>query len=185
MLHGVDAGLPPAEHAYLQYGVAFAAEYVASPGPVCARDTDPCILGSGGGIAARVGWRPAREWYAGGAYELTKQDPNKLYRLALLHQLRVEGRRYFTTARETQPFVVLGVGVAGYGNEWSIDTWGPGAAIGAGLELNVAGGTLVSVAVAYRPTYLHAWVDSSTLSHDAGIAHMVSFELMLEAQDRL
>ena len=26
--------------------------------------------------------------YVGGAYEMTKQDPNKLYRLALLHQRR-------------------------------------------------------------------------------------------------
>src|ERR1700678_1462641 len=48
---------PPAGHAYLQYGVALAAETVVSSGAICSR-VDNCIFGSGGGLAVRVGWRP-------------------------------------------------------------------------------------------------------------------------------
>ena len=47
---------PPSSFDYLQYGVAFAAETVASAGDVCqSTAVDPCILGSGGGLTVRVG----------------------------------------------------------------------------------------------------------------------------------
>jgi hypothetical protein len=178
---------PPAKGAFIQYGVAFTGEVMASHGPVCTDDPGtPCILGSGGGIAGRVGWRSAAaEWYFGGAYELSKHDPNKLYRLAILQQLRAEARRYFASGRDTQPFVMLGAGVAGYGNEWSIGTWGPTAFFGGGVEIQLKGGPLVNITLGYRPLYLKAFVDSSTLSHDAGIAHFVGFEVAVEARDLL
>src|SRR4051794_28792156 len=68
---------PPLNVPYLQYGVALTGEFVMSPGGIC--DTPPnvreCILGSGGGVAARVGYRTAGPWYFGPAYELSKQDP--------------------------------------------------------------------------------------------------------------
>src|SRR5580704_11259991 len=79
---------PPLGKSYVQFGVAFTVEGVVSPGPICAIATDPCILGSGGGISARVGWRPTERVYIGGAYEFSKQDPNLLYRLAILQQAR-------------------------------------------------------------------------------------------------
>jgi hypothetical protein len=175
---------PPADHSYLQYGVALAAEAVASAGPVCSDPNNPCILGSGGGIAVRVGWRASESLYIGGAYEMSKQDPNKLYRLGILQQARAEARRYFHTGRETSPYLLLGAGVAGYGNEWSIDTWGPEGTLGVGLEVQM-GGPLLGVTLAYRPLYFQSFVDSSTLSHDAGVAHFIGLEVALEAQDVL
>lgn len=176
---------PPSEHAYIQYGVALSAEIVASPGPACSDTVAACILGSGGGIVARVGWRRSETLYIGGAYEMSKQDPHQLYRLGLLQQARVEFRRYVPTGRETAPFFLLGVGLGAYGNEWwPVDTWGPNATAGGGLEVQLGGSVLV-VSLAYRPMYFQAWKDSSTLSHDSGIAHFVGLEAAIEKQDTL
>jgi hypothetical protein len=177
---------PPSVRAYLQYGVALAAEAVASAGPICSNVSN-CILGSGGGIAIRAGWRPTDHWYMGGAYEASKQDPNQLYRLGILQQVRFEVRRYFPTGKETTPFVQLGAGAHGYGNEWGIDTWGPNGTIGVGLEVELGGPALpvLALSLAYRPMYFQAWVDSSTLSHNAGVAHFVALEVSLEAKDTL
>ncbi len=175
---------PPSNLSFIQYGVALAAEIVAFAGPACADPANPCILGSGGGIVARAGWRRSETLYVGGAYEMSKQDPHQLYRLALLQQVRAEMRRYFPTGRELSPFLLLAAGIGTYGNEWlPIDTWGPSATFGVGLELEL-GGSVLSVSLAYRPIYFHAWEDSSLLSH-SGIAHFVGLEAAVEAQDTL
>ncbi len=175
---------PPLVHrAYLQYGVGLAAEVVASAGPICANVSN-CIVGSGGGVAIRIGYRPDPDLYLGGAYEFSKQDANELYRLAILQQARAEARRYFATGRETVPFLLLGVGVQAYGNEWSVDTWGPNATIGGGLEIDL-GGPALGLTLAYRPMYFQAWVDTSTIAHASGVAHFVNFEVSLEAGDAL
>ena len=179
------ARLPPPNRTFLQYGVAFTVEGVAAPGPICAVPGDPCILGSGGGIAIRVGARLAEDWYVGGAYEFSKQDPGKLYRLGILQQARAEVRRYFRTGRVVTPFALFGVGLAGYGNEWSLDTWGPTAAFGVGAEVELSGRSVLGISLAYRPLYLHSFVDSSTLSHEAGVSHIIGLELALEARDAL
>jgi hypothetical protein len=176
---------PPSQHSSLQYGVALAAEIVASAGPACSQASAPCILGSGGGIVARAGWRPSEQLYIGGAYEMSKQDPHQLYRLAILQQVRAEVRIYFPTGRETSPFMLLCAGVSAYGNDWwPVDTYGPSGGLGGGLELQLGGPVLV-VSLAYRPMYFHTWVDSSTLNHDGGFAHFVGLEASIEAQDNL
>lgn len=175
---------PSTGHSYVQYGVAFTVEGVASAGPIC-RANAPCILGSGAGIVARVGWRPVENLYIGGAYEFSKQDPNNLYRLGILQQARAELRRYVPTGSRTIPFAMVGAGLVGYGDEWFIDTWGVTAAIGVGIELELSTALHLGVAVAYRPLYLRSWVDSIQTSHDAGIAHIVGIELALEVQDRI
>jgi len=179
------ARLPPPNRTFLQYGVAFTVEGVAAPGPICADTANPCILGSGGGIAVRVGARLAEDWYVGGAYEFSKQDPGELYRLAILQQARAEVRRYFRTGRVVTPFALLGLGLAGYGNEWSLDTWGLTAALGVGVEVELSGRSLLGISLAYRPVYLHSFVDSSTLSHEAGVSHIIGLELALEAREPL
>jgi hypothetical protein len=176
---------PTRGKAYVQFGVAFTVEGVLSAGPICAVPDQPCILGSGGGISARVGWRPTEELYVGGAYEFSKQDPGLLYRLGILQQARAEIRRYIPTGRAVAPFVVVGAGLASYGDEWSVDTWGFAGALGAGIELELSGRSLIGVSLEYRPIYLRAFEDSSTLSHDAGVAHLLSLELALEVQDAL
>lgn len=178
--------IPPASgRPYLEYGVALAAEIVASAGPACTSTEPACILGSGGGVVVRAGWRPSETLYLGGAYEISKLDPHALYRLALLQQVRAELRRYIPTGRETSPFLLAGVGVVGYGNDWwPIDTWGPSATLGAGIEVQL-GTAVLDISLAYRPMYLRGWTDSSTLLHDAGVAQFVGFEASVEQQDAL
>jgi hypothetical protein len=175
----------PARRAYIQYGVAFTVEGVAHAGPVCADPSQPCILGSGGGIDIGIGWRPSDEFYIGGAYEFSKQDPNKLFRLAILQQARLEVRHYFPTGKSAEPFALFAVGLASYGNEWAVATWGPSATIGGGVEVELTGGVVLDLSLAYRPIYLRSFSDSIPAFHDAGIAHFVSFQVALEAQDTL
>ncbi|MDP8999453.1 MAG: hypothetical protein M3O46_05015 [Myxococcota bacterium] len=177
---------PPSERAYIQYGAALSAEIVAFPGPACADTTNPCILGSGGGIVARGGWRPTETLYVGGAYEMSKQEPHQLYRLAILQQLRGEVRRYFPTGREASPFLLAAAGIGAYGNYWwPVDTWGPSATLGGGIEIQLGGAGVFIISVAYRPMYLDSWRDSSRLWHEAGVAHFMGLEAAIEALDSL
>jgi hypothetical protein len=173
---------PTSEHAYIQYGVALAAETVVSAGTICA-GLPNCIFGSGGGLVVRAGWRPSDAFFLGGSYEVSKQDPDQLYRLGILQQLRVEGRRYFATGREVTPFVLLGAGVAAYGNEWTVDTWGPTATFGGGIEVEL-GGPVLLVSAAYRPMYFQSW-DVSGTELGSGIVHFVGVDIAVEARDRL
>jgi hypothetical protein len=181
----VFASPPPPRLAYIQYGVAFTVEGVAYAGPVCAgADANrPCILGSGGGIDIRVGWRPSEALYVGGAYEFSKQEPNKLLRLAILQQARIEARHYFPTGRSAEPFALVGAGLAGYGNEWAVATWGPSATLGGGVELELSGGSLLCLSLAYRPIFLRSFVDTIPITREAGFAHFITLEIALEAQD--
>ncbi|HEY4015147.1 MAG TPA: hypothetical protein VGM06_17505 [Polyangiaceae bacterium] len=176
---------PPGVQSFFEYGVALVAEFVAAPGPACSATTPACILGSGGGVALRAGWRPSERVYVGMAYEISKQDPHELYRIALLQQARLEFRRYVPTGRETTPYFLVGAGISGYGgNGWPLDTWGPSATFGAGVELQLGKGVF-EMSIAYRPTYLRSWQDTSTLFHEGGIAHFVTFEAAVEQLDAL
>ncbi len=156
-----DALPPPTNIVYLQYGVAFTAEVVTAAGPICDNVSVPCILGPAAGVAIRAGWRGTGAIYLGGAYELSKQDPQKLLRLAILQQARGEGRYYFVSGRDIEPYLAGGAGVAGYGNEWGVDTWGPAACLGAGVEAQITRRTVVGLAFNYRFIYFQKFQDTS------------------------
>ncbi len=175
---------PPATSVvYLQYGVALTAESPTATGPMCDTPGVPCVLGAGGGIAVRVGWRSTGAVYVGGAYELSKQDPNKLYRLAILQQARFEMRRYFPTGRDIEPYASGCAGVAGYGNEWSVDTWGPGGCFGGGIEVQLTRRTVVGIGMAYRLLWFKSFTDTSGAFRDAGLAQIFGLDLVLEQRD--
>lgn len=180
----LDRALPPPSNViYLQYGVAFSAENVLSAGPMCDNAGVPCILGQGGGVAARAGWRSNGAVYLGVAYAFSKQDPNKLYRLAILQQLRAEGRYYFDTGRELQPYAAAGGGLMAYGNEWGVDTLGPAGSVGGGLEAQITRRTVVGLALTYRAAFFSRFVDTSGTARDAGGAQFLTLELTLEHRD--
>jgi hypothetical protein len=178
-----NAPPPPTNVVFLQYGVALTAEVVTAAGPICDNVGLPCILGPGGGVAVRVGWRGAGPFYFGGAYELSKQDPNKLLRLAILQQARAEGRYYFVSGRLTEPYLAGGLGVAGYGNEWGVDTWGPGGFGGFGIETQVTRRTVIGVALAYRALYFQDFVDTTGAARSAGLSQLFGVDLVLEQRD--
>jgi hypothetical protein len=173
---------PPPGNSFIQYGVALTAEFVAAAGPICDANA-PCVLGSGGGIAARAGWRSAGPWYLGGAYEISKQDPNELYRLGVLQQLRAEARYYISTGLTTSPFFTAGLGVAAYGNELAFDTWGPLASVGFGAETQISRLFVVGYAIAYRAILLRAFYEPSSTLREAGVAQIVGLDLQLEGRD--
>lgn len=178
-----NAPPPPTNIVYLQYGVAFTAEVVTAAGPICDNRAVPCILGPGGGVAIRAGWRGAGPWYLGGAYELSKQDPNKLLRLAILQQARFEGRYYFASGREIEPYLAGGAGIAGYGNEWGIDTWGPAAFTGVGVEAQITRRTVVGLTLNYRFLYFQGFRDTTGADRAAGIAQLFGLDIVLEQRD--
>ena len=174
---------PPSHLVYFQYGVAFNAESVISAGAMCNNTGIACVLGSGGGITVRGGWRNSGALYFGFAYELTKQDPNKLYRIALLQQARAEGRYYIGTARVTEPYLSASLGLSGYGNQWSIDTWGPGGSLGAGVEYQLSRTTVVGVSVDYRLLYFSRFTDTAQTDRAPGVAQLFGLNLVLEQRD--
>jgi hypothetical protein len=174
---------PPLDIPYLQYGVAFTAEFVATAGKMCAGSPQNCILGSGGGVVARVGRRSAGPWYFGAAYELSKQDSSGLYPLATLQQARAEARWYFNTGRETYPYLTAGAGVAAYGNEWVIDTYGPAAFVGVGLESQISREVVVGFAFSYRVIGLRSFFDSAGSERDASVVQIIGIDLSLEERN--
>jgi len=186
-----DPRPPPINVHYLQYGVALAAETVASPGDVCPQEADSrCILRSGGGMAIRVGYRARSPWYVGGAYEFSRQESSNLLRLAILQQLRAETRYYLERGTRLTPYGTAGLGAALYGNEWGADTGGVVSFLGAGLEFQVSQSTLIGAGLAYRPLLLRGWTDSAgQVRADRflgfGLAHLVTLELVLEIREPL
>jgi hypothetical protein len=175
---------PPLDTAYLQYGVAFTTELVASAGKIC-DGGGSCILGSGGGIVARVGRRSAGPWYFGGAYELSKQDPGSLYRFATLQQVRFEARWYLATGLVTSPYATFGGGVSGYGNEWRVDTYGPLGFLGVGVESQLSRRTVIGFALSYRVLATSHFRDTSDVERAAGVAQIIGLDFSLEERDPL
>lgn len=168
--------------AQLQYGVAIAAEIPFATGPICDPNA-PCILGAGGGPAIRIGLRATKRIYAGFAYELSKQDSSKLFRLAIFQQARFEGRYYLHTTQNIEPFAALNLGIAGYGNEWAVSTWGPVAGAGIGVEIQASRSTVFGIVLNYRAVRFGGFTDTSGTVRDAGISHLVGLEISIEGRD--
>ena len=184
---------PPINVHYLQYGVAFVAESVADAGDVCPPPEEaraPCILGSGFGLAVRVGYRSRGPWYVGGAYEFSRQDSSNLLRIAILQQLRAESRFYFDKATRLTPYLGSGLGAALYGDEWGTDTGGVTTYLGGGLEFQITQSAVIGTALFYRPLLLRGWFDEAGQRRadqflGFGLAHLVALELVMELRDPL
>ena len=179
------------DNEYLQYGLALTAEIVASPGGVCPEDSEaPCILGSGGGVGLRAGYRARDPWYVGGAYEFSRHDSSNLLRLAILQQFRGEGRYYFDRGDRATGFVTAAAGFLLYGNEWAASTAGPLAALGGGVELELSPSMTLGCIVSYRLLMPRNWIDGAGVERanqflGFGFAHLVGLELTLEVRDAI
>ena len=194
---------PPNNVEYFQYGVAVVLEKLASGGDVCptatttttesgqmVRKATPCILGSGGGLAIRMGYRSRGPWYFGGAYEFTRMDSGNLLRLGILQQLRGEARFYLDAGNRLTPYGMLGFGGVVYGNEWKVSSGGPTMSAGLGLEFQITQSTVIGLALGYRGFLFHNWTDSTGQVRaneylGFGFAHTVGLELTLELRSSL
>ena len=204
--HADGEGSEP-EHlsqAFLQFGLAFTAEFVAAPGPMCSvAGASGCILGTGGGLTLRVGKRFRSPFYLGGSYEFAKMDSAQLYRVGILQQLRAEGRWYLSTRTLVQPYLGAALGIAAYGNLWAFPplasdaTVGLAMGLGAGIELQLSTYVVMGLSVHYRPILFAQFTDSSEGSnppaqcssdpscHPAGVAHLIGIDLIIETRDPL
>jgi hypothetical protein len=183
---------PPISSHYLQYGVALTGEGIVSAGDVCPREPGslPCILSGGGGLAVRFGYRAPGPWYVGGTYEFSRQDSANLLRLAILQQLRAEVRYHLVRATRLSPYLGAAVGGVLYGNEWGLDTWGWGSALGGGLEFQVTPSIVLNIALNYRQLFFRRWIDSGGQERAQGplgfgLAHVIAFEFGFEIRDPL
>jgi len=178
--------VPLYQRPVLQYGVAITNEFVAGAGNICgSAPSAACIFGSGGGLAVRVGVRTRGNYYVGGSYEVSKLDPSQLYRLATWQQLRAEGRYYLSTGLITEPYFLGAVGASTYGNEWGIDTFGPTASLGGGVEFQVSPTTTLGLAMTYRAVYLTTFTDSAGTRREGGVGHVIALDFSLEGRDPL
>lgn len=166
----------------MQYGVGLATEIVTSAGAMC-EVTAPCVLGSGAGVQARLGLLYGRTLYAGIAYALTKQDPSRVYRFATLQQVRIELRRYINTGQLIRGFVGLGGGIAGYGDEWRVDTFGPLGFLSLGGEVELSHRTLLTASISYRLARFKSFTDSGRTDRPGGFAQFIALDFVFEARD--
>lgn len=177
---------PPINVDYLQYGVAFSGDFVLNPGPVCPADAKaPCILGSGGGLNARAGYRSPGPWYVGGVYGFSKVETNGLMRLGVMQHLGAEMRYMVTLGERTEPYFTAGVSAVGLGNEWGLQTGGLSAQVGTGFEVQLSRTTVVGMAFSYRPTLLFGWTDPAGQARPAGVAHFLGLDVVMEAREPL
>lgn len=182
-----DSVRPPPLHAeYIQYGVAVAVEMNVSAGATCPEDAQaPCILGSGGGLAIRLGYRAPGPWYVGGAYEFIKMDSSNLYRLGIFQQLRAELRYLPDIGLRAAPYVTVGLGGMAYGNEWGVETGGGLVFAGAGVEIEVSRTALLGVSFVYRPVLIAPWRDTAGQQRDLGVAQFIGFDFLLEIRTEI
>jgi hypothetical protein len=179
----------PKRYSTAQIGMSLAAETVLSPGSMCPSGAAiPCILGSGGGIAVRLGYRLGPAWYFGGAYEFTHHDSSNLLRLAILQQLRAETRYYFERGTRATGYLAAGAGVHLYGSEWVATTGGPAASVGAGVEFELSANTVVGCAAMYRMLFPHSYEDSAGQARAQGplgfgLVQVLGLEFVLEVRD--
>jgi opacity protein-like surface antigen len=177
---------PPINVDYVQFGVAFLGEFKLDAGAVCPSTAKaPCILGNGGGLAARAGYRSRGPWFVGGAYEFARIDTSSLLRLGVLQQLRAEMRYYVDLGLRTEPYLTSGLGAVAFGNEWGIDTAGVTSFAGVGFEVQLSRTTVVGADLVYRPLLLFGWQDRAHQLRDTGVASYLGLEVVLEAREPL
>jgi hypothetical protein len=176
---------PPLHVDYASYGVAVTADILAEAGATCADPATPCILGGGGGLVLRGGYRSPGPWYLGGAYQFSKTDSDNLYRLAILQQLRAEARYMLDMGYRARPYATFGLGGVIYGNEWGAETGGGTVLGGIGVEIEVSRLALVGVAAFYQPIVFAAFRDTAEFDRAAGVAHYVRLEIQFEIRSEL
>ena len=177
---------PPLHVKYAQWGAAITSRIAMSTGAICGSAVkQPCILGSGGGLVIRSGYRSPGPWYVGGAYEFTKTDSGNLYRLGIFQELRAEVRYLPDTGFRASPYLVAGAGAAVYGNEWGVETGGAGIMAGGGVKFEVSRKAHVGLGFTYRPVLLAGWTDTAKIVRPTGLAQFIGIEIQLEVRTEL
>jgi opacity protein-like surface antigen len=183
---------PPTSVEYMQYGVSLHTLTLLQSGNVCPKSDrgTPCILGSGGGLGLRIGYRSRGPFYIGASYQLSRLNSSNLLRLAILQRLTAEGRYYFDRGNRLTPYLLGGLGGAIYGNEWAASAQGAALAFGVGLEYEISERTVVTLLPTYQPVLFHRFSDSTGQERAAGplgfgLAHWLAVQIIVELRDPL
>jgi hypothetical protein len=173
---------------YAQYGVAILALVNFGSGAMCGANVKPlstsapCILGSGGGLIIRAGYRSPGPWYIGGGYSFAKMDSSNLFRLGILQQLWAEMRFLPDTGYRVAPFADWGLGGVVYGNEWGVETGGTMLFAGGGLQFEVSRKAVIGLGIAYKPSLIVGWTDTAGYQRPTGVAHFLGLDFQLEVR---
>ena len=182
---------PPTSVEYVQYGVSLHTLTLFDGGAVCPEDVPtPCIVGSGGGLGLRMGYRSRGPFYLGAAFQLSRLNSSNLLRMAVLQRLTAEGRYYFDRGNRLTPYLLGGAGAAIYGNEWGADAWGAAFGFGVGVEYQISERTVVTLVPAYQPILFRRFTDSTGLTRAAGplgfgLSHWLAVQVVIEVRDPL
>ncbi|MCC6521147.1 MAG: hypothetical protein IT373_00665 [Polyangiaceae bacterium] len=179
---------PPLHVDYASWGVGIVVDGLLAAGPVCRSDegqSPPCIVGSGGGLSLRGGYRSPGPWYVGGAYQFTKTDSSNLYRLGIMQQLRAEMRYMLDMGYRVAPYATWGLGGVVYGNEFGVETGGGALFGGIGAELQLTRLAMLGIVLCYQPTVFAGWTDTAGYRRDPGMSHYLRFELQFELRSEL
>lgn len=175
----------------MQYGVSLHTLTLLDGGAVCPEDAaTPCILGSGGGLGLRVGYRSRGPFYLGASFQLSRLNSSNLLRLGILQRLLAEGRYYFDRGNRLTPYLLAGLGGAIYGNEWGADSGGAALSFGVGVEYQISERTVVTLLPTYQPILFRRFYDSTNQVRAAGplgfgLAHWLAVQIIIEARDPL
>ncbi len=182
---------PPTSVEYVQYGVALHTLTLLDAGDVCPEGiVTPCIVGSGGGLGLRMGYRSRGPFYLGAAFQLSRLSSSNLLRLAVLQRLTAEGRYYFDRGNRLTPYLLGAAGAAIYGNEWGADAWGAAFGFGVGLEYQISERTVVTLVPAYQPMLFRRFTDATGQERAAGplgfgLSHWLAVQVVIEVRDPL
>ncbi len=182
---------PPTSVEYLQYGLSLHTLTLLSGGAVCPDGADtPCIVGSGGGLGLRAGYRSRGPFYLGAAFQLSRLNSSNLLRLGILQRLTFDGRYYFDRGNRLTPYLLGGIGGAIYGNEWSASSGGIGLSFGVGGEYQISERLVVTLVPTYQPVLFRRYTDSTGQERAAGplgfgLAHWLAVQVVIEVRDPL
>lgn len=182
---------PPTSVEFIQYGVSLHTLTLLEGGDVCPDDAPtPCIVGSGGGLGLRIGYRSRGPFYLGAAFQLSRLNSSNLLRLGIQQRLTAEGRYYFDRGNRLTPYLSGALGGALYGNEFAATAGGVALGLGTGLEYQISERTVVTLLPTYQPILFRRFTDSTGQERAAGplgfgLAHWLAVQLVLEVRDPL
>ncbi len=81
------------------------------------------------------------------------------------------------------PFVEASLGVAGYGNEWTVDAYGPVVSLSLGIEAQLSRNTVVGATLACRAIHFSEFTDSAGNVRDSGFTQIMGLNVILEARE--
>jgi hypothetical protein len=176
----------PSTGQFIDYGFAFTSEALLAAGGICKNGLkENCVLGGGGGIAINTAYR-APGYSLGAVYEVTFHDSSNIYQRGVLQQARAEWRvrpRWLFISESVVAFLGLGAGVAGYGDNWAISTYGPSAHAMVGGEIDLGVKVALVVSIAYRALYFKSFEDASGQVRPTGVSHMLGLTLGIELHE--